>query len=676
VAGPARAAGCFIMLRRNALALTALLLTLPQAARAAPVEIPTAVADAPAGQGQGLCVATAVSTNPTNDFPQQVGTYNAGLNAFIEVHKADRVEFVQRTIFDLSNNITYGTDQRSYGDFTDSMLPTCQTGGCAFLYNDTSTHFGSRFRGFLKVTPDLVATELHLGFFLDDAASLVIYDKAGNGYQILTQPPNLGFPTWRMTQEVRFDAPGLYPLEILYAQIGEHAALEMSWLKGAFTDFQRAHNDTPVVSLKDVGFTLFQPAAFFQTISGSPSYTDPSACKQCDRQFVGHIGNNGCDASYYCNEAALCAPCDTAYFCGPSCSPCGGETPFCINGNGQFTCASCRDDGDCKKGFSCDQTTHQCNECNVDPDCPRGKTCLEHTCQDCATPDKCAGSSCNCCGKGDNGKQMACTVLEAGKPPECVACQSNADCGKGVCDVNVGQCVDALPAHETQACCGDECLKCPDEAPLCLPGPYGSACAACRNDLQCSGGYYCRSGSCQTCTTAHRCGVRCETCAGETPFCLGAQRAEDAKCVRCLVNDDCGAGGKCDAATHTCKGDCPLTCGPDAPFCNGEVCVECYADTQCPCNGTCDLGTNKCSSSCRDNGACLGDQHCHYTDDGKSKECSTGALPDNADCGGTLADLCTGSTVARRGKHPTPGAGALGLSLLALILRRLWRARK
>lgn len=670
------------MPRRNALALTGLLLTLSRAAAAAPVEIPTAVAEAPAGQGQGLCVANAVSATPSLDFGAlQQGTYNAGVNAFIEAHKADRLEYVLRTIFDLSNNNSTGL-KLSYGDFTDAMSPTCQTGGCDMFKNDTNTAFGSRFRGFLAVPSTLVKQPVHIGFYADDAVSLTIFDKAGNGIPIVTQPPVLGAPTWRMTQEVQFDQAGLYPIEILYVEIVEHAALEMSFFQGTFTDFQYPANLQPNAGappnpkLGAAGFTLYPVSAFYQTISGSSSYPDESKCKQCDRQYVGHIGNNGCDSGYYCNEAALCAPCDTAYFCGPSCSPCGGETPFCINENGQFTCASCRDDGDCQKGFSCDQATHQCNECNVDADCPRGETCIEHSCEDCATPDKCAGSSCNCCGKGDNGKQMACVPLEEGGPPECVACQSNADCGKGVCDVLIGQCVDALPAHETKTCCGDDCLQCPDEAPLCLPGPYGSACAACRNDLQCSGGYYCRSGSCQTCTTAHRCGVRCETCAGETPFCLSAQRAEDAKCVRCLVNDDCGEGGKCDQATHTCKGECPLTCGPDAPYCNGAVCVECYADTQCPCNGSCDLSTNKCSSSCRDNGACLGDQHCHYTDDGKSKECSTGALPDTADCGGTLADLCTGSTVARRGRHPTPGAGVVGLSLLALLLRRLRRARQ
>lgn len=660
---------------RPAFALAALLAIVAgaRAADAAPVEIPTSVADPIQGQGQGLCVANAVSMQPSIDFPQMAGVFNAGMNAFMEAHKADRVEYVQRTIFDLSNNITFGTDQRSYGDFIDVMLPDCPTGGCALYQNDTTTSFGARFRGFLNVTASLAGKPVHVGFYADDAVSLTFYDKSGNAYPVLTQPPVIGFPSWRMTETVTFVQPGLYPLEILYAEIGEHAALEMSIFEGTFTDFQRPYNQVPVVSLKDAGFTLLAPSAFFQTISGAPSFPDPDECQQCDRQFVGNIGNNGCDSGYYCNEAALCAPCDTAYFCGPSCSPCAGMTPFCINGNGQFECVACVKDTDCKAGFSCDPVTHTCHECNVDSDCPKGDTCVEHSCQQCATPDKCAGNSCNCCPKGQNGKQMACVSIEDGLPPECVECTKDSDCDKGVCDVLIGQCMDALVKNEKTGCCGDNCLKCPADNPLCLPSPYGSACAACRQDMQCEEGEYCRGGQCDVCNQDKRCGLRCESCGGETPFCLDAQRAEDAACVRCLTDAQCGKGHKCNKTTHTCDATCEATCAAETPYCDGNGCVECYADTQCPCGGTCDIEKGKCSTSCKSNGDCLGDQHCGYAEDGLSKECSTGALPDNVSCGGTLADLCSGSTIGSRGATPTPADGILALGLLGLLLRR--RAR-
>src|SRR5262249_11344196 len=88
-----------------AFALAGSLAALPEAAWAAPVTIPTAVAELIQGQGQGLCVANAISTTPSLDFgPLMAGTYNAGMNAFMEAHKADRTEYVLRSIFDLSNN--------------------------------------------------------------------------------------------------------------------------------------------------------------------------------------------------------------------------------------------------------------------------------------------------------------------------------------------------------------------------------------------------------------------------------------------------------------------------------------------------------------------------------------------------------------------------------------------
>jgi outer membrane exchange protein TraA len=698
-------------------------------ASAAPVIIPTSTADALQGAGQGLCVVNAITMQPAIDFPQMAGVFNSGINAFIDANKANWNQYVQRTIFDLSNNQDTGP-KISWGDYINSMSPQCQTGGCPFAWNDTTTSFASRFRGFLNVTPELAGIPVHIGFYADDAVSLTFYDKSHNAFPVLTQPPVLGSPTWRVTETVTFMQTGLYPLEILYAQIVEHAALEMSFFTATFCDIDYPANLVPTAgmcpnpSLNTTGFTLFPVTRFFQTLSGQPSYPNIDQCKQCDRQFVGQLGNNGCDMGYYCNEAALCAPCDSAIYCGPSCSPCGGMTPFCININAQMQCGQCRTDTDCKQGFSCDPVTHVCNQCNVDADCTRGHECVAHVCKWCAETDKCAGNSCNCCPIGNNGKQMQCALTPAeqgmsgmgapdggaaaeGPPPECVECLTNTDCTEGgVCDPNIGQCVPQMNPHESPDCCGPNCLNCNTPTPtchvdgdpcmqgadccstncvtlqgvstcqpmLCLPGPYGTACADCRNDMECSDGSYCREGNCSTCNVDRRCGTRCESCGGDTPFCNGATLAKDAACVRCTQDAQC-AGGTCDMGTSTCTSSCQMSCAPATPFCDGTDCVECYADTQCPCGNTCNLDTHTCSTSCKDNGDCLGDQHCHYTPDGNSKMCSPGPLPDNADCGGTLADLCGGS-IGARGSHPTPSPGILALSLMALLLRRLRTRRE
>ncbi|HMY19565.1 MAG TPA: hypothetical protein PKA58_24740, partial [Polyangium sp.] len=142
---------------------------------------------------------------------------------------------------------------------------------------------------------------------------------------------------------------------------GKTIVAKMSYFVGVFADFERPSNQPPVVKLSDAGFTLFPPTSFFQTLGGNPSFPDLNVCRQCDRAFVNQPGNNGCDAGYYCNDAALCAPCDSNQMCGPTCSPCGGNTPHCENVAGINQCVECRTDADCANGGTCDATTHVCN---------------------------------------------------------------------------------------------------------------------------------------------------------------------------------------------------------------------------------------------------------------------------------------------------------------------------
>ncbi|MFO0758718.1 MAG: outer membrane exchange protein TraA family protein [Byssovorax sp.] len=663
-----------MLLRRFAQALTGLACLLPAVAHAAgmPVVIPGPIAPPVKTDGDGLCIASIVSQDPVNNFNLgNAAGYPGAVNAFFEANKKDRVETVLRTILDLSNNNMSG-EKQSYGDFTNAMAPLCKIGGCDFFINDATTSFGSRLRGFLNVTADLANKPMHIGIYTDDAASLTFFGKSGSIYPIMVEPGAFGFPTWRLTETVTFQQEGLYPLEVLFVEIGDHAALEMAYFFGDFVDFQRSTKQPPFISLKDAGFTLFPQTFFTQTVSGQPSYPDVNKCKQCDRQFVNLPGNNGCDPGYYCNEAALCAPCDSALLCGPTCSPCGGDTPFCINSNGKLECGQCRNDFDCKDGFSCDVVKHVCQECNVDADCPRGKECDNHVCRWCPESDKCAGSSCNCCPKTAGAQAMKCAPLDKDGPPVCVECTDNTECASGVCDILVGLCVPELAKNEKPDCCGDTCEKCPEDLPFCLPGHFGTACAECRNDLDCKDGEYCLSGACQSCTRDRECGIRCETCSGSKPFCTG-QVTESAACVRCTTDSQCG-GGTCDQKTHDCVPACTQSCTPDKPYCFGTQCVQCYADTQCPCGGTCDFSTHTCSSSCKNNGDCLGAEHCRYTDDGEAKECAPGPMVDDVGCGGTLASACD-HTIAPHGDDPLPVGGIVGLTALGLLGRRRKRSR-
>jgi outer membrane exchange protein TraA len=657
-----------MLTRQLALLATAFLVMLPASARAAPVTLQEPVFTPLEIDGTGLCAASAQSTSVSNDFGfLNVGNYSGNLNTFMEAHKVDRVEAVIRTLLDLSNNNDTGL-RLSYGDFTGQMSPTCRFGGCDFVgWNDATTAFASRLRGFFNVTQALAGVPIHFGFYADDAVSLTFFDKNAGAAPVLVRPPQLGAPTWRTTNTVTFEKPGLYPVEILYVEVTEHAALEMSYFIGSFDDYELAANSPGSTSLRTAGFTVFPATSFFQTLRGAPSFPDLAQCQQCDRQFVNIAGNNGCNLGYYCNDAALCAPCDTDIFCGESCSPCGGDTPICINKNGTRECGQCEEDSDCDEGLTCDLTTNRCRECDEDSDCPRAYICVDSSCQPCEATERCGGNSCNCCPLGSHGRQMQCVPVEPNGPAVCVECVSGADCPSGICDAPSGHCVgDKEKTDYSSRACGEEDVTCPNEYPYCIPGPVGTACAQCRHDLDCPDGNFCVSGECKACTRDRRCGARCDSCAGDTPFCFG-RFADEAQCVRCNSDDQC-VGGTCNQETHDCEPGCMATCAADTPYCDGQQCVECYADTQCPCGNTCDLSTHTCDVSCKGNIDCLGNEHCRWTEAADAKECALGPMPEDAACGGTLATICS-VRLGRRGEDP-PSIGLFALAILALLGRR------
>ncbi len=653
------------------------------------------VAPSPALTGTGLCATSRTSTDPYEDFPQTNSGFIGGVNSFLETapnsaNPNARVTAVLRTLLDLSNNNTSGEQNGtylSYGDYEKSV-PGCPDGGCDFFGVNRAAAFATRLRGYLNITSDMVGLPVHFGFYADDAVAFSIYDNTPQRYQIINRPPRLGFATWRTTNSVTFTKPGLYPIEVLYAEVGEHAALEMSVLVGTFNDFERAANEDPVVRLRGAGFVLMKPADLYQTESGRPSYPDLGQCQQCNRQDANTAGNNGCGSAYYCNKAALCAPCESSLFCGDTCSPCGPSTPLCIKRNEKYTCVQCSEDSQCPNG-RCDLTTNQCRGCNDDGDCrsegkvcdlsqnecvvcntdsncpkgqvcsadhtckecvtdahcPRGQFCADNTCQTCGTQDSCAGTSCNCCPGG-----LKCASPVPGASPTCVECTADADCADGkTCDIANGRCVEKVAECNTSERCGEQCVKCPSNRPFCLDG---QVCVECRSDLECGDGKFCLSGECASCTTDKRCGSRCEACTADAPFCLTDGTAQGSSCAGCLQDADCGPGGTCDPTTRTCgTSTCSVSCA-EGQVCYGDSCVECFADAHCPCGGTCDTATNTCTTSCDASDDCLGVQHCSAA----TQQCERGRRkPGTEPQGGAF---CCGTTA-----DSTPG----GLALLLLV---------
>lgn len=687
------------------LLLAVFLASAPAVAQKLPDVVVTGAPVAPSPSndvGTGLCMASNVWTKSIGEFPQSQTNYIENLNVYMEETSATRVTSVLRSAFDLSNNLNDGRIL-SFGDFV-NVVSGCAQGGCPFHYNSSSTRFVSRFRGYINVTQDMVGRALHFGFYSDDAISFVLFDRSGRRYDVIIRPPELGAPTRRTTNTVTFTQSGLYPLEMLYVQIVEHAALEFVVLDGTFTDFDRPVSEAPVVPLAPAGFTLVQPTQLYQTETGRPSFPgNLDQCVQCNRQFANQPGNGSCGPSYYCNSAALCAPCDTSLLCGDTCSPCGPAAPICAQVSGQFACVQCTQNSDCATG-RCDSTTNTCTgcvrdsdcgsgqvcdepnftcvqctsnaecpnsqvcdlaantcvECNDNTQCARGETCSNHVCSPCDTNDACAGNSCNCCPKGTQ-----CAAPTPGAPPSCVECTTDSQCANGKrCDTLNGACVDAIPKCNTSDRCGPGCAKCPSERSFCLDG---QVCVQCRNDLECGDGQFCLSGECSSCTTDKRCGSRCDACDGATPFCLSDGTVQNSVCVGCVNDSDCGSG-TCDPTTRTCSntGACAVTCA-DTLVCDGTACVECFADAHCPCGGTCDLATNRCLESCTDSGDCLGVEFCSA----ETQQCERGRRKPGTEpqggafcCGTTAEDTPTGSA-----------AMLLTLALGFLFLRSARRVR-
>jgi outer membrane exchange protein TraA len=638
------------------------------------------VAPSPSQPGTGLCSVSRISTTPGTDFPLSNSGFNGSVNNFLETppnaaNPNARVTSVLRTPFDLSNNNTSGQRQ-SFGDF-EGAASECPSGGCGFFVSGDSTPFATRLRGYLNVTPNMVGLPVHFGLYADDAVGLNIYDRNSRIYPVINRPPETGFPTWRTTNSVTFMKAGLYSVEVIYAQFGEHAALEMSVLVGTFSDFERPANQSPIVKLSNAEFTLLRPTSFYQTESGRSSYPDPNQCQQCNRQYANTAGNNGCDPAYYCNGAALCAPCDSSTFCGPSCSPCGASTPLCLNRNGTFTCVQCSEDSQCPNG-RCDPTTNECRgcrldshcpkgqvcdpeqnecvECASDANCPRGQVCADNTCRSCGTNDSCAGTSCNCCPGG-----LKCAPAAPGASPTCVECTNDTECSGGKrCDLVNGRCVEKIAECNTSERCGSSCVKCPSDRPFCLDG---QVCVECRSDLECGDGKFCLSGECASCTQDKRCGARCEACPTEAPFCLSDGTSAGSSCVGCLKDADCGPGGTCDPAKRTCGAStCSVSCA-EGTVCHGSACVQCFADAHCPCGGTCDTALNTCTTSCDDSSDCLGVQHCSAA----TQQCERGRRKPGADPQG--GGFCCDSTPGG-----TPGGILLLLLVSAFLVLRPRRA--
>ncbi|HRI48586.1 MAG TPA: outer membrane exchange protein TraA family protein [Pseudomonadota bacterium] len=609
--------------------------------------------------GDGLCVAYRVMSDIAKNYfrfddrkpqvsPRELANQ---VNVLMDggFNGPPRNDFTLRTALDLSNRyVAVSGEHTAIGDFN----RTCDE-GCPFSspVPPAMEYFGNRFRGFLNVPQSWIGHDIYVAFRSDDGAYFEILpqDGKGEGQLVMTTGPEVGVEGLRITNKLRFPAPGLYPIEVGHAQLFNSAVLEWAFYTSADPpppafalpfESPSASADSPTLAMWP-GLQLAEPGWFFQSRTGKHPLATAELCQQCPRSSVGLSGSEaGCSPGFFCNEAALCDLCQSNDQCGPSCMKCSGATPVC--------------DGS------------RCVECTKDAECGNGNVCRDERCVPCTTKEACAGNSCSCCPG-----TLQC-LKTPGNQYICGECQRDEECPDQRCDPYTLRCTatasSCVQDSNPRERCGAACERCSDERPHCL---LGSLCVACRSDLDCAQGSYCESGDCLPCTTDRRCGSSCRACPHEQPFCraeLG--RADSARCVQCLDDSHCGPGGRCLQDSLTCAAPCTIACEPGT-VCKGDRCVQCVSASQCPCGQTCLVESGECREVCLDNQDCLGSECCSKS----AGVCSKGRCKSDLTAhGGALC--CAAAPAAPAAPAAASGSGGLwfaglaALTMLVLLLRR------
>lgn len=272
---------------------------------------------------------------------------------------------------------------------------------------------------------------------------------------------------------------------------------------------------------------------------------------------------------------------------------CGGpETATCVAFAASAYCLTeCVTNNECPSGYQCFNLpdvgsrcipgSGTCDKKCIQEGCAEGKVC-EFSTGLCVAPlgvcDSC--STDDTCGPGNRCVKFGPNNKKC--VPQCAAddqCPQNSSCtteeGVKVCKPTGAACCFG-PTCGSDACGG----TCAAPTPNCWQG----TCVECLNDGHCGAGQKCD-------TATHKCKEEvgpqnCNQCSGATPVC----HPQLNKCVACLNSTHCGSGQICDPNTNSCTGDICAACGGDYPHCaeiNGDKsCVQCSDDSHCQ-SGTC-----------------------------------------------------------------------------------------
>jgi len=211
------------------------------------------------------------------------------------------------------------------------------------------------------------------------------------------------------------------------------------------------------------------------------------------------------------------------------------------------------------------------------------------------------------------------SLLPACVDGECLACDRDAQCGGGACDLARHVCVECLSdAH------------CAGSAPACDVGTQ--RCVQCRSDMHCPATRPACDVARSLCAA---CGADAD-CPGSLPRCSFS--GDEPRCVECLSGADCPSSAPRCASGGPFEPPATYTCGP----CRNDL--DCPGDEQCEPSGcrptTCaDLpascGSHLVGGRTLECGTCTGGTTCTSTSAGHACR-----LPPGTSCNSNAPDSC------------------------------------
>lgn len=268
--------------------------------------------------GQGLC-SSAVHLNAANML-SNVSAATFFLSQPVGMNNVDDKLTRAVPMVNFTND-----DSGASSDFSSPLLLPFSSRAAAPNPND-GQNIAMRVRGYINIKKAGVYT---FGVQADDGYALSI---AGVPIVQSTQTD----VALRDSQQVQFDRPGLYSVQLTYFQQSAGAVLSL------------ARSDQQDVELRSSTTRFPQSFALVPQSDLHSAVAGTSSCTECSVDA-------DCGSGQYCG-AGLCQGCADSSHCGASCSACPSDKPIC-NGT---SCGPCTSDLQCLEGQICDSALGGC----------------------------------------------------------------------------------------------------------------------------------------------------------------------------------------------------------------------------------------------------------------------------------------------------------------------------